>query len=216
MLYFKSILLFYYTIMVTESFGFFWQALNFIFGFWGLAIIVVIFLVYQYNAIISIKNKVGESFSSIDTVLQNRYNIIPNLIEVVKQYASHEKEAFENVSKMRSELLANSWNAAGDRFEKENQLQAGLKSIFAIAESYPDLKASTNYLELQTQWSEIEDRLQGARRAYNAAVKIFKDKKEMFPSSLIAGMMKLPVYDMFEAEAAAKVEKMDAKVLFNS
>lgn len=202
--------------MGSEIFGFFWEALSFVFGFGGLAIVAVVFFIYQYNSIISIKNKVGESFSSIDTVLQNRYNIIPNLIEVVKQYASHEKQAFENVSKMRSELLANSWNTAWDRFEKENQLQAGLKSIFAIAESYPDLKASTNYLELQTQWSEIEDRLQWARRAYNAAVKLFKDKKEMFPSNIIAGMMKLPTYDMFEAEAAAKVEKMDAKALFNS
>ena len=167
-----------------------------------------------YNSIIQTKNKVAESFSSIDTVLQNRYNLIPNLIETVKQYTSHETATFENVSKMRSELLKNSDTSTEGRFEKENELQKWLKSIFAIAESYPDLKASTNFLELQTQWWEIEDRLQWARRAYNAAVKVFRDKKEMFPSNIIAGMMKLPIYDMYKADDTAKIEKMDAKELF--
>lgn len=202
--------------MEPTSFGFLWEATKFIFGFGGLALIVAIFFVVQYNSIIRIKNKVAESFSAIDTVLQNRYNIIPNLVEIVKQYASHEKDILDNVSKMRSELLSNTGKWSTDRFEKENQLQAGLKSIFAIGENYPDLKASANFLELQTQWSEIEDRLQGARRAYNAAVKLFRDKKEMFPSNIIAAMMKLPTYDMFKAEAAAKVEKMDAKAMFNA
>lgn len=183
---------------------------------WFLWVILVVYFIIQYNSIISVKNKVAESFSAIDTVLQNRYNIIPNLVEVVKQYAAHEKEAFENVSKMRSELLKNSNSGTKDRFEKENELQAGLKSIFAIAESYPDLKASTNYLELQTQWWEIEDRLQWARRAYNSAVKLFRDKKQMFPSNIVAAMMNLPTYDMFEAESAAKVEKMDANSMFSS
>ena len=167
-----------------------------------------------YNNIIQTKNKVAESFSSIDTVLQNRYNLIPNLIATVKEYMSHETAAFENVSKMRSELLKNSDGSTEDRFDKENELQKWMKSIFAIAESYPDLKASTNFLELQTQWWEIEDRLQWARRAYNAAVKIFRDKKEMFPSNIIAGMMKLPVYDMYKADDMAKVEKIDASDMF--
>jgi len=117
---------------------------------------------------------------------------------------------------MRSELLSNSNKKSQERFEKENELQYGLKSIFAIGENYPDLKASTNFLELQTQWSEIEDRLQASRRSYNASVKLFRDKKEMFPSSIIAAMMKLPSYDMFEAQSAAKVEKMDAKAMFGA
>ena len=102
------------------------------------------------------------------------------------------------------------------RFTKENELQAGLKSIFAIAENYPDLKASTNFLELQTQWSEIEDRLQWARRAYNSAVKALNNKKEMFPSNIVANMITLPVYAMYEAEEAAKIDKMDAKAMFNA
>lgn len=202
--------------MTEGIFWVFWEAASFVFGFGGLAMIAILFFIIQYNSIIRIKNKVGESFSAIDTVLQNRYNIIPNLVEIVKQYATHEREVFENVSKMRSELLANSGKWDSERFEKENQLQAGLKSIFAIAESYPDLKASTNYLELQTQWSEIEDRLQWSRRAYNAAVKMFQDKKEMFPSNIVASMMTLPFYEMFEAETAAKISNLDAKTLFNA
>lgn len=202
--------------METTTFGFLGQASQFLFGFGGLALVLAIFFIIQYNSIIKIKNKVAEAFSAIDTVLQNRYNIIPNLVEIVKQYASHEKEILEHVSQMRSELLSNTNKGTKDQFQKENELQAGLKSIFAIGENYPDLKASTNFLELQTQWSEIEDRLQGARRAYNAAVKLFRDKKEMFPSNIIAAMMKLPTYDMFEAEASAKVEKIDAKAMFNS
>lgn len=90
-----------------------------------------------------------------------------------------------------------------------------MRGIFGLAESYPDLKASANFLELQTQWGELEDRLQGARRAYNNAVKQLNNSKEMFPSSIIANMMTLPVYSMFEAEKSARVEKIDAKTLFN-
>ncbi len=202
--------------MDTTTFWFFGSALNFLFGLGGLALIFALFFIVQYNGIISVKNKVAEAFSAIDTVLQNRYNIIPNLVEIVKQYASHEKEILEHVSQMRSELLSNSNKKSQERFEKENELQSGLKSIFAIGENYPDLKASTNFLELQTQWSEIEDRLQASRRSYNASVKLFRDKKEMFPSSIIAAMMKLPSYDMFEAQSAAKVEKMDAKAMFGA
>ena len=89
-----------------------------------------------------------------------------------------------------------------------------MKSIFAIAENYPDLKASNNFLELQTQWSEIEDRLQAARRAYNSSLKLLNDKKEMFPSNIVASMMKIEDFAMFEADEGAKIEKIDAKELF--
>ena len=91
-----------------------------------------------------------------------------------------------------------------------------MKSIFALAENYPDLKASTNFLELQTQWSEMEDRLQGARRAYNASVKALNDKKEMFPSSIVAGMINIPAYSLYEATAEARTTQMGAKKMFAS
>lgn len=202
--------------MGEQTFGAMGQFMNFLFGFGGLFIILAIYVIYTYNSIIGTKNKTEEAYSAIDTVLQNRYNLIPNLVEVVKQYASHETAIFAKVSEMRSQLLSNANKGTKEQFQKENELQAGLKSIFAIAESYPDLKASTNFLELQTQWSELEDRLQAARRAYNAAVKALKDKKEMFPSNIVAMMMNIKDYAMYEAEEAAKVEKIDAKALFQS
>lgn len=123
--------------------------------------IVGLYFISTYNRIIGTKNNVDESFSSIDTVLQNRYDLIPNLVEVVKQYASHEAGVLNQVTQMRSKLLSNTDSKASkERFADENTLQMGMRSIFAVAENYPDLKANSNFLELQTQWSEIEDRLQ--------------------------------------------------------
>jgi LemA protein len=113
----------------------------------------------MYNGIIGTKNTVEESYSAIDTVLQNRYDLIPNLVEVVKQYASHETAVFQNVSEMRAKLM-HGHTPTEERFANENALFNGMKSLFAIAENYPDLKASTNFLDLQNQWGEMEDRLQ--------------------------------------------------------
>ena len=168
-----------------------------------------------YYGIGDSKNNAAESFSAIDTVLQNRYDLIPNLVEVVKQYASHEAGTLTKITDLRSKLLSNH-EASPERFQQENALYSGMKSIFAIAENYPDLKASANFLELQAQWSEIEDRLQGARRAYNAAAKELQNKKEMFPTNVVAGMMTIPAYPMYEADEAAKSFKPDAKSLFNN
>ena len=170
--------------------------------------------IWIYNSLISAKNNAEESKSAIDTVFQNRYDLIPNLVEVVKQYAKHEKETLEGVVKMRSNLVDSWWEPTKERFAEENMLSWTMKSIFALSENYPDLKADKSFIQLQNQWTEIEDRLQGARRAYNAAVKALRNKKEMFPSNIIAWMMTLPVYDMFEADEVAKVTPK-AKDLFN-
>ncbi len=202
--------------METQTFGILGQYTNTLFGVGGIVALVLIYLIATYNSIINTKNTAGEAFSAIDTVLQNRYNLIPNLVELVKQYMAHEASLINKVSEMRAQLMWSTDKWSTERFAKENELQAGMKSIFAIAENYPNLKASSNFLELQTQWSEIEDRLQWARRAYNAAVKELNNKKQMFPSNMIASMMTLPALTMFEAEEAAKVEKMDAKAMFNS
>lgn len=201
--------------METQTFGLFGQWLNLFFWFWGLVIIAVIYFIATYNSIINLKNTVKETFSSIDTVLQNRYNLIPNLVEVVKQYMQHESWVISKVTELRASLMSNSNKGSLERFAQENELQAGLKSIFAVAENYPDLKASANFLELQTSWSEIEDRLQWARRAYNASIKELNNKKEMFPSNIVASMMTIEDYKMFEADSSARVEKLDAKAMFS-
>ncbi len=202
--------------METTTFGMLGQYTNLIFGAGGMIAIFVLYCIFTYNSIIGTKNTTAEALSGIDTVLQNRYNLIPNLVQVVKQYMTHESSVLNKVSEMRASLMSGSDKWSPERFAKENELQAGLKSIFAIAENYPDLKASTNFLELQTQWSEIEDRLQWARRAYNSAVKALSNKKEMFPSSIVANMITLPIYAMYEAEEAAKIDKIDAKAMFNA
>jgi LemA protein len=182
----------------------------------GLPVLVGLYIMATYNSIINAKNSTKESFSAIDTVLQNRYDLLPNLVEVVKRYSSHEADIFDKVSAARSALISTSGEASTDRFAQENTFQTGMKSIFAIAENYPDLKASANFLELQTQWSEMEDRLQWARRAYNAAVKELDNKKQMFPSSIIASMMTIEQYAMYEAEESVRTAKMDAKEMFKN
>jgi LemA protein len=185
-------------------------------GIGGFGVIIIFYLIATYNSIINAKNTTNEAFSAIDTVLQNRYNLIPNLVEIVKQYMAHESGVISKVTELRASLLSAGTQTSKERFAQENELATGLKSLFAVAENYPDLKASANFLELQTQWSEIEDRLQGARRAYNSAVKLMNNKKEMFPSSIIAGTMSLPVFTMFEADEGAKTSMMDAKEMFKS
>lgn len=178
-------------------------------------LVIIIFTVFTiYNSIISTRNTVEESFSAIDTILQQRYDLIPNLVEVVKQYASHEKETLEKVTQMRANLVNSSWQQSEARFENENMLTSSLKSIFALSENYPDLKASQNFISLQNDWSNIENSIQASRRAYNASVKDLKNKKEMFPSSIIAGFMNIKDYVMYMAQEEAK-NAPSAKDLFN-
>lgn len=202
--------------MEAQTFGLLGQYTNLLFGIGGFGIIAALYLVITYNSIISSKNSVKESFSAIDIVLQNRYDLIPNLVEVVKQYASHESGVLSKVTEMRAALMSQGNAGTAKRFAQENQLQSTMKSLFAVAENYPDLKASANFLELQTQWSEIEDRMQWARRAYNAAVKALNDKKEMFPSNIIAGMMTIEGYAMYETDEVARTTRMDAKEMFKN
>ena len=178
-------------------------------------VLVVLIYVFLYNSIISAKNRIEEAKSSIDVFLQNRYDLIPNLVEVVKKYMEHEKNTLTKLTELRTELVKMSWQTTKDRFDKENMLSSALKSIFAVAENYPDLKASQNFIALQNQWAEIEDNIAASRRTYNAALKDLNDKKQMIPYNLIAWGMNLPDYDYFEADEKAK-EALNAKELFNS
>ncbi|MBS9784257.1 LemA family protein [Candidatus Gracilibacteria bacterium] len=175
-------------------------------GVFGLGFIVV------YNIIISAKNSVEESASAIETVFQNRHDLIPNLVEVVKKYSEHEKSLLENITKLRSSAMSGQ-EITPEKLSNENQISGTLKSIFALGENYPDLKANENFINLQNEWSNIEDNMQAARRAYNAAVKLLNNKKQMFPSNIVAGMMTLKDYPLFEADKEAK-NSLDAKNLF--
>ena len=163
------------------------------------------------------KNSVEESFSAIDTVLQNRYDLIPNLVELVKRYTKHEQDTLTKVIEMRSKLMQG-WTemSSSERFSQENALFNGLKSIFAISESYPELKADSQFLSLQEHFVEMENRLQAARRAYNSNIKILRDKKETFPSNIVASFMTIKDYAMFEADFKAKNEKISVKDIYEN
>jgi len=178
----------------------------------GGAVGAIIFIV-TYNSIIRTRNSVEENVSAIDTVFQNRYDLIPNLVEVVKQYASHEKNLLEWVTKLRSGAMSGQ-EMTKEKLNQENMLSGTLKSIFALAENYPDLKANQNFINLQNEWTEMEDKMQAARRSYNAAVKALRDIRQMFPSNIVASMMTIKKYDMFEASEESK-KSLDAKELFN-
>lgn len=169
------------------------------------------FIIILYNSIIKAKNDVENNKSTIQTVLQNRYDLIPNLVQVVQQYASHEKDIIEHVAMMRAQMVSSGNTKLSS--EEQNSLWWAMKSIFSLAETYPDLKANTNFINLQNQWSELEDRLQAARRWYNYAVTTLNNKKETFPSNLIASFVKTEEYQLFEGQEVAQ-NAPSAKDLF--
>lgn len=167
-----------------------------------LAGIAVLFVVGLYNGLITLKNRVDEAWSDIDVQLKRRYDLIPNLINTVKGYAAHEKGLLESVTAARTAAMGAQTPAQKD--QAENMLSGTLKSLFAVAENYPDLKANQNFLELQRELTDTEDKIQAARRFYNGNVRDFNTKLEVFPSNIIAGMLKFTKRDFFEAKESEK------------
>lgn len=171
--------------------------------------VLVIGVVGIYNSLVTLKNRVDEAWSDIDVQLKRRYDLIPNLINTVKGYATHEKELFERVTAARTAAMG-----AGSPAEKEqaeNMLSGTLKSLFAVSENYPDLKANQNFLELQRELTDTEDKIQASRRFYNGNVRDFNIKIETFPSNIIAGMLNFAKREFF---AANEAEKENVKVQF--
>ena len=166
-----------------------------------LALVVALVIIGMYNSLVRGRNHVKESWAGIDTELKRRYDLIPNLVETVKGYAAHEREVFERVVEARSRAVASTGSPASQA-QDENLLVGALKQLFAVVEAYPDLKASQNFLALQKQLAETEDRLQAARRFYNANVRDYNNRCEMFPTNVIAGMFKFQPEEFFEIESA--------------
>lgn len=180
----------------------------------GIILLVLILLsiflfISYYNKFIKLKNQADESWSGIDVQLKRRYDLIPNLVETVKGYASHEKETLESVIQARN-MAVNATNVQ-DQAKAENFLTGALKSIFALSENYPDLKANTNFMELQKTITDVEDQLQMARRYYNAIVRDFNIACEAFPSVIIANMFNFSKREFFEIDNA---ERKNVKVKF--
>lgn len=171
--------------------------------------VVAILIVGLYNSVISLKNKCDEAWSDIDTQLKRRYDLIPNLVETVKGYAGHEASTLEKITALRSQAM----QAQGmeDKEKAENMLSGALKSLFAVAESYPELKANQNFLDLQNKLAEVEDNLQLSRRYYNAVVRDFNTKIQVFPNNFLAQILGFTARVFFEASGA---EKENVKVDF--
>ena len=164
--------------------------------------VIVLWFIITYNRLVVLKNRAKEAWSDIDVQLKRRYNLIPNLVETVKGYAIHERELFENVTKART--LAMQAQSIKEKGEAENALSSTLKSLFAVAEGYPDLKASTNFLELQRELRDAEDKIQAARRFYNTNVRDLSIQIESFPVNLISGLLGFKKMEFFESEAGEK------------
>jgi len=170
----------------------------------GVVVVVAIFVWVAYNSLVTHKIRVDEAWSDITIQLKRRADLIPNLINTVKGYAAHEAGVFDSVTAARSNVI----NAQGvkETAAAENQLEGTLKSLFAVAEAYPDLKASQNFVELQQELVDTEDKIQGARRFYNAGVRDFNTKIQVFPINLFAGMLGFKDREFFEVEDMATVE----------
>jgi len=175
----------------------------------GIVAALVIWAVAVYNGLIRLKNRVDEAWSDIDVQLKRRYDLIPNLVNTVKGYAAHEKEVFEKVTEARTRAMGA--QSAHDKAQAENMLSQTLKSLFAVAEAYPDLKANQNFLELQRELTDTEDKIQASRRFYNGNVRDFNTKIQVFPNNIFAGMLGFASREFFEAESG---EKEPVKVEF--
>lgn len=164
---------------------------------WIVPIVIALYFVVVYNSFVSMVNRVKEAWADIEVQLKRRYDLIPNLVNTVKGYATHESSAFENVTKARS-LAMSSGGVNPAHAEAENMLTGALKSIFAIAEAYPDLKANTNFLALQNELSDTENKIQAARRFYNGNVRDLNIKIESFPSNFLAKMFNFSKMEFFD------------------
>ena len=175
----------------------------------AIVVIIVIAVIAMYNGLVSARVKVDNAWSQIDVQLQRRFDLIPNFVETVKGYAAHESETFEKIAQLRT-----SWANAGtvaEKAELDNQLSGALKTIMAVSESYPELKANQNFSELSEELRNTENKISFSRQFYNDSVTIYNQKLQLFPSNIIAGMFNFQPRDLFAAESdeARKNVKVD-------
>lgn len=176
-----------------------------------LAIVAVILIwpIAAYNSLIRLRNRVQEAWSDIDVQLKRRYDLIPNLMETVKGYMAHEKEVFEKVTEARTRAMTAT--GAADKAQAENMLSGALKTLFAVSENYPQLRASENFLKLQEELADTENKVQAARRFYNGNVRDFNTRQETFPINLITSAFGFKKAEFFEIEEPAEREAPEVK-----
>jgi len=175
-------------------------------------VVLALFLWATYNSLVTLRVRVDEAWSDINVQLKRRLDLVPNLVETVKGYAKHEKGVFEAVTQARADVL--SAKGVKQTAEAENQFEGALKSIFAVAEAYPDLKASQNFVELQQELVDTEDKIQASRRFYNGGVRDLNTKIQTFPANVVASMFKFvnrEFFDVDDSERAAANKPTDVK-----
>lgn len=185
------------------------NALYIVLGILGL---IIIWAVIAYNSLVRLRFRAKEAWSDIDVQLKRRHDLIPNVVETVKGYALHEKEAFENVTNARARALgAEQKGNPKEMAQAENALSSTLKTLFAVAENYPDLKANANFLDLQRELADTENKIQSARRFYNSNVMEYNTSIHLFPSRIIAGAFKFEGMDFFELQNDKEKEVVPVK-----
>ncbi len=165
----------------------------------GILVVIVVLLIGMYNSLVQLRVRADNAWSDIDVQLKRRHDLIPNLVETVKGYATHEKGTFENIAKFRSQAMQAT--TPEGKAEAENQLSGALKSLFAVAENYPELKASEQFTQLQGSLNQTEDAIQNSRRYYNAVIRDLNAKIQSFPTNILAGMFGFQQKQFFEANA---------------
>lgn len=179
--------------------------MNTLYIFLAVIVVVAVWVIYAYNRFVAFANRCKEAWSDIDVQLKRRYDLIPNLVSTVQGYVKHEAGTLEKVTEARTKAMGA--QSVGEHAEAENMLSGALKSLFAVAESYPDLKANSNFVELQRELSDTENKIQAARRFYNSVVQDLQNALEQFPSNVVGKMFGFKPRDFFqltESEAAAK------------
>lgn len=173
----------------------------------GVVAVLGIFVWATYNGLVQLNVRVQEAWSDITVQLKRRADLIPNLVEAVKGYAAHEKQVFQDVTEARSNVLAATNKGPAETAQAENQFEQALKSLFAVSEAYPQLRASENFQQLQNELVDTEDKIQAARRFYNGGVRDLNTRIQQFPANLVAGMFNFKSKEFFEVEDMASVEK---------
>jgi LemA protein len=168
----------------------------------AIVVLVGLYLMFLYNGLVRLRNRIEAAWAQIDVQLRRRYDLIPNLVETVKGYATHERETLDSVTRARA--AAESASGPADQAAKENVLTQSLRSLFAVSEAYPDLKANTNFLSLQEELSATEGRIAYARQYYNDAVQRYNTKIQSFPAVLLAGALRFQEREYFEADGEAR------------
>ena len=176
--------------------------------------VVVLWVIYAYNRFVTLVNRAKEAWADIHVQLKRRYDLIPNLVETVKGYAAHESSAFENVTRARAAAMGAGSATPAAQAQAENMLSGALKTLFAVSEAYPDLKANQNFLQLQKELGDTEDKIQASRRFYNTTAMTLNTAEQTFPSNIIASSFDFKPMDLFELAASDAAAAEPVKVQF--